>query len=344
VTNGRILAAVSAPAADSTISGFVAIRLDTAEPVPALKWLIDGVEIGYSGSGAPWSIGWDSNTVPDGSYELSSKAKQPDSGRWFTGPSITVVVDNSGAATGTEPAPVGDLPGWKQIFVDDFSTDVARGDFPAQVSDSWGAYPSPWTDTSGVGRYDPERVVSIDDGILTKSLRTENGQPLVAALRPKINDQPAFGSLYGRYAVRVRSDDVEGYKMAWLLWPDSGTNTTGSASGVGGNGEIDFPERDLSGDRVMGFVHHQDATRKNDQYWTASQVDASAWHTYVIEWTPDLVVFLLDGVEVGRTTERVPNTSMHWVLQTETVLSGSTPPSAAGDVEIDWVAAWEYTG
>ena len=71
--------------------------------------------------------------------------------------------------------------------------------------------------------------------------------------------------------------------------------------------------------------------------------DSSGWHTAVIEWSPDLVVFTLDGVEIGRTTERIPRKAMHWVLQTETMLTSKRPPlDAAGNVQIDWVAAWQY--
>jgi len=34
---------------------------------------------------------------------------------------------------------------------------------------------------------------------------------------------------------------------------------------------------------------------------------------------------------------------MHWVLQTETMLTSKRPPkTAAGNVQIDWVAAWQY--
>jgi hypothetical protein len=64
----------------------------------------------------------------------------------------------------------------------------------------------------------------------------------------------------------------------------------------------------------------------------------------VIEWSPNLVVFRLDGVEVGRTAERVPTTAMHWVLQTETAMDITAPPSpsVSGNVQLDWVAAWAY--
>jgi Spy/CpxP family protein refolding chaperone len=45
-----------------------------------------------------------------------------------------------------------------------------------------------------------------------------------------------------------------------MLWPDSGTTTTG-ATGGGGNGEIDFPEGELStNSQIWGFVHRQNAT------------------------------------------------------------------------------------
>ena len=52
---------------------------------------------------------------------------------------------------------------------------------------------------------------------------------------------------------------------------------------------------------------------------------------------------MLDGQVVGQTTTRVPSSSMHWVLQTETALGGAAPSSATqGNVQIDWVAAWAH--
>ena len=346
-SNHRVLSPVVSPTPGQTVSGFVSIEVVPEGPVSAVKWFVDGVEIGFDSNGAPWSKGWDSRTVSDGAHEVYSKSRQPASspnaGRWFVSPTVRFVVDNSSpAASKPPPVPTGDLPGWRHVFADDFKTDLDRGEFPSDVSGKWGAYPSPWKDTSKKGRYDPKRVVSVDDGILRKDLRTVDGKPRVAALVPKIHDQKPYGSLYGRYSVRFRSDRVTGYKVAWLLWPDSGTNITGSASGTGGNGEIDFPELDLDSPAVKGFVHFQDATRRDDQYASKTSVDISDWHTYTIEWSPDLVVFLLDGVEVGRTTERVPNNPMHWVLQTETSLKKPTPAGASGSIEIDWVSVWAH--
>ena len=57
-----------------------------------------------------------------------------------------------------------------------------------------------------------------------------------------------------------------------------------------------------------------------------------------------LVVFLLDGLEIGRNTDRTPHVPMHWVLQTETALDLTAPPSRSvrGDVDVDWVTAYAY--
>lgn len=233
-----------------------------------------------------------------------------------------------------QPMPVGDLNGWRQVFTDDFSTNVPLGSFPSAVSSTWGAYPAPWKDSSGNGTYSPGSVVSVANGVLTKHIHTENAVAMVAALTPKVPGSAKHGQMFGRYAARFKLDPLIGYKVAWMLWPDSGKQT---------DGEIDFPEKNLSSPTVWGFVHHQGATSGADQTWAKAGYDAATWHTAVIEWSPGLVVFTFDGVEIRRTTDRIPNTPMHWVLQTETALSSTKPAaSVQGDVQIDWVAAWQY--
>ena len=109
-------------------------------------------------------------------------------------------------ASSTARAPRGDLPGWKQLFVDDFDVDVPLGLFPSAVSSRWGAYKSPARDTTKRGAYAPERVVSVANGVLTKHIHSENGTPLVAALTPKVPGSSKYGQMYGRYEVRFRAD------------------------------------------------------------------------------------------------------------------------------------------
>jgi len=235
-----------------------------------------------------------------------------------------------------QAAPVGDLNGWRQVYRDDFNTNVALGSFPGAVSSKWNAYPSPWKDTTGYGMYDPGHTVSIGYGVLNEYIHTEGGQPRVAAILPKVPGTSKYGQTYGRYAVRFRGDKLTGYKMAWMLWPDSGSGNT--------YGEIDFPERNLDSPNVFAFMHHTNSTGPGDQDYAKVPIDFTQWHTTVIEWSPNLVKFFLDGAEIGRSTTRVPNTAMHWVLQTETSITAGVKPAAsvAGNVQIDWVAAWAY--
>lgn len=217
------------------------------------------------------------------------------------------------------------------IFSDDFNTDVPLGGFPARVADRWGAYPDGWLDTSKRGTYMPSRVVRIHDGLMDLDLHTESGIHMVSAPYPRLAGRPMASQLYGRYAIRFRADPTPCYKTAWLLWPDSEVWPR--------DGEIDFPEGDL--DRTIGaFVHHQDATSANDQAAFATSVGYTDWHTAAVEWSPGRVTFLLDDQAIGSATTRVPNTSMHWVIQTEASLSCAPSDQAEGHVLIDWVAVY----
>jgi beta-glucanase (GH16 family) len=246
--------------------------------------------------------------------------------------------------------PVGDLPGWHQVFADDFTTDVPVGgfsgcrwgrnlmhsrcsDLPPSVAAKWVAYADGWKDTSGNGTYYPSRVLSIRDGLLNYRLHTERGVHMVAAPVPKIPGGVNDGGLrYGRYVVRFRSDALHGYKTAWLLWPDSDIWP--------GDGEIDFPEGNLDGS-FSAFVHHMNAGSGSQQDVYATTGLYTRWHTAVVEWTPSYCRFTLDGNVIGVSTDYIPSTPMHWVLQSETAIDGSVPrDSTAGNVQIDWVVAY----
>lgn len=212
---------------------------------------------------------------------------------------------------------------------DDFNTNVALGSFPSAVASKWSAYPSGWTDTSKHGVYSPQ-IISVANSMMDMYLHTENGVHMVAAPVPVI---PGGDQLYGRYAIRFRADSVAGYKTAWLLWPKSGSWPR--------DGEIDFPEGDLNGG-VSAYMHHQGASSGGDQDAFETSHALAGWHTAVTEWSPTQVKFILDGTVIGTSTSRIPNTPMHWVIQTETSLGAAPSNSAAGHVQVDWVAVWSY--
>ncbi|WP_239346657.1 glycoside hydrolase family 16 protein [Frankia sp. CIT1] len=237
--------------------------------------------------------------------------------------------------------PRGDLPGWKQIFTEDFVTDTPVGSFPsaAPYQGRWNAYPDGTLDTAGKNGaksyYYPSKVLSVQNGVLDYNLHTANGTPMGAALIPVLpGSSTAYqGQLYGKFTIRFRADPLVGFKTAWLLWPDSGAWPR--------DGEIDFPEGDLSGS-ISAFMHRQDGTSGGDQEDFGTTTTYTAWHTASIEWTPNKVDFILDDRSIGSSTGRIPNTPMHWVIQTESSLDHFPAASTSGAVQIDWVAVYSY--
>lgn len=261
-------------------------------------------------------------------------------------------VSKPGSGVSGEPMPVGDIPGWHQVFADDFSTDppVPVGRFsrcsqagslmrstcsglPASVAAKWWAYPDGWKDSNGRGTYAPSKVVSIQNGVLNYYIHSQNGVHLVAALEPKIPGGVNNGGLlYGRYEVRFRTDALPGYKIAWLLWPDSDVWPE--------DGEIDFPEGNLNAE-FSAFMHYRNATSGSQRAAYPTGVSFTSWHTAVIEWMPGYCRFLLDRKVIGTSTRNVPDTPMHWVLQAETALDGPSPSdTTAGNIQVAWVTVY----
>ncbi len=230
-----------------------------------------------------------------------------------------------------EAMPVGDLPGWHQVFTEDFATAVPLGSFPGSVYGAkWSVYPDGWSDAPGDGVYMPSRVDSVSNGALDYWFHTENDKHLIAASMPLLpggQDQ-----LYGRYAVRFRVDPILGYKMSFLLWPQSETWPR--------DGELDFPEGDLAG-QFGAYTHHQGAKSfGNQDAFETGLMNDGLWHTAVTEWTAAAVRYSLDGALIGVSTNRLPNTPMHWVLQTGRIAGTTVADTVEGHMQIDWAVAY----
>jgi beta-glucanase (GH16 family) len=237
---------------------------------------------------------------------------------------------------------VGNLPGWQQIFSEDFvSGNVPVGGFPGDVyGPKWSAnYADGTPDTAGQlnqtkSGYFPSKVLSVQDGALDMHLHSENGYSMGAAPAPKLkgtSTRPYNSQLYGRYSVRFRSDALTGFKTAWLLWPDSEQWPR--------DGEIDFPEGDLAAS-IFAAVHAAGSEEDEvDMFHTSSSF--SYWHTATTEWSPGRVEFFLDGRSIGTSTKATPDTPMHYVLQTESCLPVCPEPETSGHLYVDWVAIWE---
>jgi hypothetical protein len=220
---------------------------------------------------------------------------------------------------------------WSLQYREDFQQDAAVGQFPGEAYGSrWTVYPDGWKDTSKKGEYAPSRTLSVADGALTFDLHDEDGTYLGAAALPKVD----AGGVYGKYAVRFRATSrAHGYGLAFLLWPDSEKWPS--------DGEIDFPEGELTGS-ITAAAHHADPRGTTDHFDTHARF--GDWHTATIEWTPGLVRFVLDDIEVGRSTTGVPSRPMHWVLQAGTNGGDLPPIGAHALIQVDWVTAYAWSG
>jgi hypothetical protein len=244
------------------------------------------------------------------------------------------------AVTGGDPSgqamPVGDLPGWHQVFADNFASEsLVLGSFTGcnlkgctgAPSVPWGAVPDGHPDTSGHCQYFPSKTVSISSGVMNVFLHSGSGGVCMdASLYPGDAAPMAFG----RYSIRFRSDAVPGYKGVFFLWPVDHVH-----------GEIDFPEANLDAP-IHGFLHALAGGPKFQRF--PSTASWTSWHTATLEWTPSRVTFILDGVSLGTTSIAVPQTPMTLAIRGESQLLGAPKPpaSAQGRLQVDWATVYSY--
>jgi hypothetical protein len=238
-------------------------------------------------------------------------------------------VSNTTASASGQSMPVGNIGKFKQIFTDDFTTNLARGGFPGPYKSKWASYDG-YADSWGAGTYNQD-IISMQGGLMDMYLHRVNGRPQVAAPAPLLKGTWK-GQTYGKYTIRFRADALDGYKAAWLLWPDSN---------IWNQGEIDFPEGGFDG-KIWGFNHCVGSNPQKNCDYLNTNTTYTAWHTTSIEWTPAGVSFFIDGKKMLTSTSAIPKNSMHLVLMTET--EGAQPNiTKDGHVQIDWVSIYSYT-
>jgi Glycosyl hydrolases family 16 len=190
--------------------------------------------------------------------------------------------------------------------VDDF------GD-PSSLS-SWQLYDGPGHDENG--RRTPD-AISVANGALTIT-GDANGNSGGMAWNP--------GQYHGRWEVCAKSSAApDAYHALLLLWPDAEDWPSG--------GEIDFMEiDDPTRQRSDLWLHYG----PDDQRERASlPVDATQWHSWAVEWTPQRIAAFVDGTMWWQTTEvsHFPPRRMHLCIQLDNT-GGDTSPGA--QMSVDW--------
>jgi endo-1,3-1,4-beta-glycanase ExoK len=136
--------------------------------------------------------------------------------------------------------------------------------------------------------------------------------------------------LYGRYEIRMRVAKASSVLSTFFTYKN------GSEVGNTFWEEIDievFGKNNATEWQSNIILGSSRPTIHTEQVHTADASLADAYHTYVIEWTPDYIAWFLDGVEVRRITG------------TSTVTSLTNPQSLRFNIwsseSVPWVGAWD---
>lgn len=262
------------------------------------------------------------------------------------------------AAPGPNDLPQGDLPGWKQLYAENFNAvQVPVGAFSGCAGDgdhtcaglraaypryhsTLGAYPDGWPDTatSGAdgnggrtlgGYYRPQDTMSVvrqsngDGQMRVRMWRPAAGGAVHSAAPVPLKCMNLrYGKFSERFVVRTATP---GYKMAHLHYsPD----------------EIDYPEAggNFATDPVSVFTHGFREYGKDvapNSAWTS-------WHTYSTEITPSGVKAYLDGRLVASVSGSYPRPTP-WVLQNESALAGVYAAKGSSvTIDTTWLTCYSY--
>ncbi|WP_246097877.1 glycoside hydrolase family 16 protein [Rhodococcus spelaei] len=225
---------------------------------------------------------------------------------------------------------MGDLPGWHQIFVDDFNR-CSLGSSWSLYSGQPGGNPNGW--------WDP-KMVSDQGGML----RLDSEKTATGWISGGVSNH-GVEQTYGRWEIRMRADNSDDISYHMLLWP----------AGNDWPPEIDFAESAGPRTAISAFLHWVDTDGENAQSGATVMGDFSQWHTVGVEWGPGVVRYLLDGVVWAEAHSKVmvPNEPMGLAMQAEAGACqqreelGLPPCDPSGPhpdhvgVEVDWVAVYQ---
>ena len=191
-------------------------------------------------------------------------------------------------------------------------------DFDGSLDKSWGLYDGPGH--GGKGRRTPD-AVTVKNGVMTIT-GDPSGNTEGMAWDP--------GQKYGRWEGRVKAPAGDrSYHALLLLWPDAENWPVG--------GEVDFMEMsDHTRQTTDMFLHYG---RDNSQLQGSVKIDATQWHNWAVEWTPDHIAAFVDGKQWWRTDnpKALPPGPMHLCIQLDWFPRGGDGDVQTSHMYVDWV-------
>ncbi len=230
---------------------------------------------------------------------------------------------------------------------------------PGYIQPGQPGYPAQYPPINS--RYYPSKVLSFSsttsDGTATGVMRIRQHSEVLsgvetalgAAIKPKHPSGSYMTGPYGRYAfrMRVKSAVVNGVDYAATNNFTTSPNLNHihvplaiDSNNWPQNGEFNHPDGDVNR-RIKGTYHPAAAQNESWSYQPEPAMSPFQWHTYEVIWEPGRARFLIDGVAIKDTTDRVPTMQMAMVIfQHE---ANWRQPIGEAVTEIDWVVMWDYT-
>ncbi len=207
-----------------------------------------------------------------------------------------VAAASPGAATPSVPFPAGVTP--HLAYSDDFTE--------ASLAPIWKLYNGPGNAGFGLRRPSAISLDGMGDLVITAS--SQNGVVVSGGMALRMDQT------YGRFEFRVRTqaDPSATTSGVVLTWPQSENWPI--------DGESDMYETRSNPTRnyFQSAVHYSST---NQQVLFRSNVDATQWHTVIMDWTATSISLYRDGVLIGRTTNpsAIPHVPQHLCLQLDAV-------------------------
>ena len=236
----------------------------------------------------------------------------------ITTPTPTTGITTPTTAPGTVPFPAGVSP--QLLYSDDFSG--------TQLDPAWSVYSGPGN--AGYGLRSPSAISVDGQGHLVITASMQNGVVVSGGIASRTNQ------IYGRVEVRVRTTaDPSGTTSGVVLtWPQSENWPT--------DGESDMYETlaNPSRDYFQSAIHYSST---NQQILFRSNVDATQWHTIIMDWTPSTISLYRDGVLIGTTSDPavVPHVPQHLCLQLDAVNANKLIEPV--DMYVDYVKVYSFS-
>jgi hypothetical protein len=165
-----------------------------------------------------------------------------------------------------------------------------------------------------------------------------------AVVRETVEPQALYTPRYGFFEIRMRvSDDPSSMAALWMIGLEDRPERSA---------EICIAEifgRDVGRERSavgMGVHPFGDPTITDEFSAVPLPIDATEFHEYAAEWTPDRVRFLVDGEQV-RVVEQSPDYPMQFMLGVYAFPGGEGGPPPGPypkELVVDWFRGYRPSG